>query len=134
MALPFSRAQNLQDKVSKILAACDTGYPVDDLIAFCTSDGGLVEDKVRRQACMPQLDRIITPFLTTDPLGPILLNCQPVTQRNEPEGGKWRSLPRHNDEDQVRLDVDRSFVYYPKGTSCYHVLVGFHWKNVTVGR
>ena len=26
----------------------------------------------------------------------------------------WRSLPRHKDEDQVRLDVNRSFIYYPK--------------------
>lgn len=133
MALPCSRAQTLQDKVSKILMACDTGCPVDDLIAFCTSDGGLVEDKVRRQACMPRLDRIVTSFLTTDPLGPILLNCQPVTQRDE-EGRRWRSLPRHNDEDQVRLDVDRSFVYYPKGTSCCHVLVDFNWSSVTVSR
>ena len=28
---------------------------------------------------------------------------------------EWRSLPPHKDEDQVKLDVDRSFVYYPKG-------------------
>lgn len=29
-------------------------------------------------------------------------------------------LPRHRDEDQVQLDVNRSFVYYPNGqfTSC----------------
>lgn len=26
----------------------------------------------------------------------------------------WEKLPPHKDEDQVRLDVDRSFVYYPK--------------------
>lgn len=25
----------------------------------------------------------------------------------------WRDLPRHRDEDQVQLDVNRSFVYYP---------------------
>lgn len=28
----------------------------------------------------------------------------------------WNSLPRHRDEDQVQLDVDRSFVYYPNST------------------
>lgn len=28
----------------------------------------------------------------------------------------WTTLPRHRDEDQVRLDVDRSFIYYPNGT------------------
>jgi hypothetical protein len=25
------------------------------------------------------------------------------------------ALPRHADEEQVELDVNRSFVYYPKG-------------------
>ncbi|KXJ92343.1 rab-GTPase-TBC domain-domain-containing protein [Microdochium bolleyi] len=29
----------------------------------------------------------------------------------------WHTLPRHRDEDQVRLDVDRSFVYYPSDDS-----------------
>ena len=29
----------------------------------------------------------------------------------------WRELPRHKDEDQVKLDVNRSFVYYPHGQS-----------------
>lgn len=27
----------------------------------------------------------------------------------------WKSLQRHRDEDQVELDVNRSFVYYPAG-------------------
>lgn len=25
----------------------------------------------------------------------------------------WKELPRHRDEDQIQLDVDRAFVYYP---------------------
>ncbi len=25
----------------------------------------------------------------------------------------WKELPRHRDEDQVQLDVNRAFVYYP---------------------
>jgi len=29
----------------------------------------------------------------------------------------WRHLPRHPDEDQVQLDVNRSFIYYPNGTA-----------------
>ena len=28
----------------------------------------------------------------------------------------WHDLPRHKDEDQVELDVNRSFIYYPKST------------------
>jgi TBC1 domain family member 20 len=29
----------------------------------------------------------------------------------------WKSLPPHRDEEQVKLDVNRSFVYYPSGES-----------------
>lgn len=28
----------------------------------------------------------------------------------------WKELPRHRDEDQVQLDVNRAFIYYPHGT------------------
>ena len=28
----------------------------------------------------------------------------------------WRDLPPHRDENQVELDVNRSFIYYPKST------------------
>jgi hypothetical protein len=27
----------------------------------------------------------------------------------------WRQLPKHREEGQVELDVNRSFVYYPTG-------------------
>lgn len=30
---------------------------------------------------------------------------------------KWQDLPRHREEGQVKLDVDRAFVYYPDRTS-----------------
>ena len=33
------------------------------------------------------------------------------------DGPSWRSLPPHREEDQVRLDVNRSFVYYPQNES-----------------
>ena len=29
------------------------------------------------------------------------------------DGGAWESLPPHRDEEQVQLDVNRAFVYYP---------------------
>jgi hypothetical protein len=29
----------------------------------------------------------------------------------------WRDLPRHKDEDQVQLDVNRAFIYYPNRQS-----------------
>ena len=34
-------------------------------------------------------------------------------EKGAEESGPWQSLPRHRDEDQVQLDVDRSFIYYP---------------------
>lgn len=49
-------------------------------------------------------------------IGPVLLGSvagSGTIATDEDE--TWRSLPRHRDEDQVRLDVDRSFVYYPNG-------------------
>lgn len=33
----------------------------------------------------------------------------------------WRDLPRHKDEDQVGLDVHRSFIYYPKSKDYFKV-------------
>ena len=41
-----------------------------------------------------------------------MLGC-PLKQT---EDDNVEQLPRHGDEDQVQLDVDRSFVYYPEGT------------------
>jgi hypothetical protein len=29
------------------------------------------------------------------------------------ESSLWKDLPCHRDEDQVRLDVTRAFIYYP---------------------
>lgn len=52
--------------------------------------------------------------------GPLLLGYihydSDVKQENEGTDS-WQSLPKHRDEDQVRLDVDRSFIYYPNGGS-----------------
>ena len=40
----------------------------------------------------------------------------------------WHDLPPHKDENQVELDVNRSFIYYPKSTPrvpcrAYHQLM-----------
>jgi hypothetical protein len=48
----------------------------------------------------------------------------------EKEGvNDWKLLPEHRDEYQVRLDVDRSFIYYPNGGSWLlygHISQGAH--------
>lgn len=90
------RSESLSDqeneKVMKILEACRS----EDLYALAnlaTSEGGLVEDEMRRIAW------------------PVLLGCRRDQQQEEVP---WSALPVHRDEDQVKLDVNRSFVYYPQ--------------------
>ncbi|KAI0387474.1 rab-GTPase-TBC domain-containing protein [Hypomontagnella monticulosa] len=80
---------------ARILSACRR-RDIDDLQALAVSNGGFLSDAIRRQAW------------------PVLLGFH-VDEHGERKGGSdsWRELERHRDEDQVKLDVDRSFVYYP---------------------
>lgn len=55
----------------------------------------------------------------THTTGPVLLGIPPIDGKTGPdpdETASWKTLPRHKDEDQVQLDVNRSFIYYPDGT------------------
>ncbi|KAK5116565.1 hypothetical protein LTR85_009190 [Meristemomyces frigidus] len=87
---PLSPVEN--DKVQRILRAC-RDRDLDQLRELVISEGGLIEDEVRRTAW------------------PILLGCD---QNQHADTIDWRSLPEHGDEHQVELDVNRSFVYYPE--------------------
>ena len=52
--------------------------------------------------------------------GPLLLgyaSSDKDVKLEQDDSSSWNSLPKHRDEDQVQLDVDRSFIYYPNGTS-----------------
>ncbi|KAK3671562.1 GTPase-activating protein gyp8 [Recurvomyces mirabilis] len=87
---PLTRDE--RDKVQNILQACKD-RDRKTLCELAATNDGLVEDEVRRIAW------------------PILLSC---------EGAGDIALPDtkaavHRDEDQVQLDVNRSFVYYPAG-------------------
>lgn len=46
-------------------------------------------------------------------IGPLLLGLGDTYEQSE----GWRELPRHKDEDQVALDVNRAFIYYPSNLS-----------------
>ncbi|PSS25672.1 hypothetical protein M430DRAFT_134332 [Amorphotheca resinae ATCC 22711] len=84
-------------KAKGILEAC-RWKDVETLRALSTSKGGLLSDDIRRQAW------------------PLLLgyDCDGGgVDRNSGDIQGWRSLPKHRDEGQVQLDVDRSFIYYP---------------------
>ncbi|OAL64530.1 hypothetical protein A7C99_3964 [Trichophyton rubrum] len=63
------------------------------LAKLATSEGGLLEDDIRKQ---------VWPILQGYVRATHTLELPPLSE-----------LPCHGDEDQVKLDVDRSFVYYP---------------------
>ena len=89
-------------KASRIKLACDHGDLVQ-LLDLATSENGLLSDDLRQAAW------------------PLLLGCHelPVSQQIS----DWLSLPGHRDEEQVKLDVNRAFVYYPNGRSPYYMAV-----------
>ncbi|KAG9549540.1 hypothetical protein KCU79_g14329, partial [Aureobasidium melanogenum] len=90
---PLTPAES--SKVAEILRACKNGDR-EQLAALATSSGGLIEDHVRRIAWPILLGNSSTDAGHTD---------------------NWQGLPLHRDEEQVKLDVHRAFVYYPTGES-----------------
>lgn len=100
-------------KAALVLKACARG-DLAMLIAHATSPNGFVNDSVRQKACGSTL-RFRIGCLSdtlTEPssAGPMLLGC---SGEEKLVMSDWRELPPHRDEDQVRLDVNRSFIYYP---------------------
>jgi len=77
-------------KVASIISACRT-QDMTSLIHHASTSGGFVNDDLRQQAWPLLLGSEITPSATKE----------------------WTTLPPHKDEDQVGLDVNRSFIYYP---------------------
>jgi hypothetical protein len=61
-------------------------------------------------------------------IGPLLLGYADrdidIKEEAEPTDS-WKALPKHRDENQVQLDVDRSFIYYPNGASLL-------WSHITM--
>lgn len=55
-------------------------------------------------------DDITTRCMLISATGPILLGN---VEASEASDRSWKELPRHREEAQVELDVDRAFVYYP---------------------
>ena len=117
-------------KAADILAACKW-RDIGQLRLLAEAEGGFLTDALRRQACT--FESLLFP--KTSPLaymsvvaGPVLLGLKSPTDdatvkgSNISHGGpsqpdaslaNWKELPPHRDEDQVQLDVNRSFIYYP---------------------
>ncbi|KAL8716535.1 MAG: hypothetical protein Q9225_006140 [Loekoesia sp. 1 TL-2023] len=86
-------------KSRRILDACREVPDIEALVQYATSTDGLINDEVRRKAW------------------PILLAYIPSSGSDAVDRVAWHNLSRHKDEHQVRLDVERSFIYYPKNES-----------------
>ncbi|KAJ5740519.1 hypothetical protein N7493_000391 [Penicillium malachiteum] len=82
------------EKAEAIRKACDS-RDVEALASHAISNGGLLEDGLRKIAW------------------PILLQCEQDFGSLKPSN----TLPKHADEEQVDLDVNRAFVYYPTDLS-----------------
>ncbi|KAL5113982.1 GTPase-activating protein gyp8 [Pleosporales sp. CAS-2024a] len=91
-AIPLSPAE--QEKEALIAAACRE-RDLAALVQLATTSPGFVRDTARRAAW------------------PLLLGCSEHDSHTTP----WEKLPPHRDEQQVGLDVNRAFVYYPKHES-----------------
>ncbi|KAI0799104.1 rab-GTPase-TBC domain-containing protein [Xylaria sp. FL0064] len=89
-----------ESEKSRILEACKR-KDIEELRTIAIAPGGFLSDRLRSRAW------------------PILLGFDAgVTSDSSSEiSSSWEHLPRHRDEEQVKLDVDRSFVYYPNDTS-----------------
>lgn len=116
----FANAQHLaqqekqkqDDKIARLNLALDQ-HDLPALVAAARDPAGFVNDAIRRRACeCPPCQSAKQPIINTScKTGPQLLGCA-----NHPSQD-ISLLPPHRDEGQVKLDVDRSFVYYPTGKS-----------------
>ncbi|KAF4985461.1 hypothetical protein FDECE_16544 [Fusarium decemcellulare] len=91
-------------KAAEILDAC-RWKDISSLRALAEAQGGFLCDALRRQA-WPILLGLDAPS-----------DCQDDLGSPETSSGDWKELPCHRDEDQVQLDVNRSFIYYPNNLS-----------------
>ncbi|KAK2603781.1 GTPase-activating protein gyp8 [Conoideocrella luteorostrata] len=90
-----------EKKTSAILDACKW-RDITKLRSLAESGAGLLNDDLRGLAW------------------PILLGLSPLPSDGNADTSRkddWRALARHRDEEQVQLDVNRSFVYYPNDKS-----------------
>ncbi|KAJ4013918.1 GTPase-activating protein gyp8 [Fusarium irregulare] len=90
-------------KAAEIIEACKW-KDISRLRSLAEAPGGFLSDTLRRQAW------------------PIILGLDaPIGEEEDisrqDASGDWKQLPRHRDEDQVQLDVNRSFIYYPNNQS-----------------
>ena len=111
-------------KLLAITAACRQATKSGNMASLsqlATSTGGLVNDEARRIACSSATATVLSGRCDADrTIGPLLLRSKATALDRSDNEPLWRSLARHRDEDQVKLDVNRSFIYYPTGKNAVH--------------
>ncbi|KAM3508829.1 hypothetical protein MY10362_000955 [Beauveria mimosiformis] len=108
---PEKEAEVDRQKQDAIRAACHDA-DVSALQRLAESEGGFLTDSLR-QLAWPILLGLPAPRIDAAQDEPL-----PESEHHVDGGsGSWKELPRHRDEDQVQLDVNRSFVYYPHDLS-----------------
>ncbi|RPA94453.1 hypothetical protein L873DRAFT_1701030 [Choiromyces venosus 120613-1] len=100
-----SRERWSTEKVEAIKEACRAGNR-KAVVELATSKDGLISDEIRKEAW---------PFLLGYRTIPHEKSMSPTDIAEARPS--WKTLPPHRDEDQVKLDVDRSFIYYPTNLS-----------------
>ena len=62
------------------------------------------------------ISHLISAENVIDCTGPLLIGSEAgMVEKPEVNLSAWKEVPPHRDEDQVQLDVNRAFVYYPNG-------------------
>ncbi|KAM3526707.1 hypothetical protein NHJ13051_003326 [Beauveria bassiana] len=108
---PEKEAEVDWQKQDAIRAACHDA-DVSALQRLAESEGGFLTDSLR-QLAWPILLGLPAPRIDAARDEPL-----PESEHHVDGGSdSWKELPRHRDEDQVQLDVNRSFVYYPHDLS-----------------
>ncbi|OJD31972.1 tbc domain protein [Diplodia corticola] len=100
-------------KAAQIRSACRDA-DLDTLTRLATTARGLLTDRLRRDA-WPLLLGARDSLPDSD--GDCDCASPSDSPSDSPAAPPWTRLPPHHDEDQVKLDVNRSFVYYPKDQS-----------------
>ena len=105
-------------KAHLISKACHDG-DVGTLVELATAPGGLIRDDLRKLGCERLSGFECDDAQTHLQTGPILLGSTAGKDKDPAPAGQddWRNLPEHKSEQQVQMDVDRSFVYYPDGSA-----------------
>ncbi|KAM4064734.1 rab-GTPase-TBC domain-containing protein [Hirsutella rhossiliensis] len=98
----------IDQKRRDILDAC-CWRDLSSLRSLAESRGGFLDDHLRRAAW---------PILLGVPSSEAVPDGQARPRQTDSIlGVNWEQLPRHREEDQVQLDVNRSFIYYPNDQS-----------------